>query len=232
MLYPITSGDVLAIQERLTRAAVPVPVKPERAGESAALLANDSVADGVPLLCGVKATLRDTLLPTGIVNGKDVSRTANCELLLETEEMVTPPPMALSSTVRFSVAPTATSPKLSVKGVITNSGLPTPMPVNAMFRFGPETKELPPTGPAACGLKVMSNFSALPAGRTKGNVAPLTENPVPSVCKPSRTTFLWPGLVTTAANVELAPTSTLPNERFRGFTVTCSLVTPVPANAK
>src|SRR5580704_510196 len=232
MLYPITSGEELPIQERLTKGRVAVAVKAERARESAALLVNESVADGVPLLCGVKAILRDTPFPAGIVSGKGVSRTANCELLLETEEMVTLPPMALSSTDLFSVVPTATSPKLSVAGVMASSGLLTPMPVNAMFRFGPATKELPPTGPTAFGLKVTSSFSACPSARMKGNVAPPTENPAPSVCKPLRITLLRPVLVNTTAEVELAPTATLLNERFCGLTVTASLDTPAPASAR
>ena len=162
MLYPEISGDVLAIQERLTKARVPVPTKAEWVGESAASLANESVAEGFPLACGVKATLRDTSFPAGTVKGNGVSRTANCELLLETEEMVTLPPLALSSTVCFAVVPTATLPKLSVAGVMASSGLlaPMPAPVNVMSRFGPKTRELPPTGPTACGSKVTSNFSS------------------------------------------------------------------------
>ena len=92
----MTSEDVLAIQERLTKVTVPVPTKAQRVGESVASLANESVAEGFPLACGVKATLRDTSFPAGTVNGKVVSRTANCELLLETEEMVTLPPVALT----------------------------------------------------------------------------------------------------------------------------------------
>src|SRR5580692_8771264 len=234
MLYPVTSEDVLAIQERLTKAAVPVPITVERVGESVASLANESVAEGFPLTCGVKATLSDTPLPTGTVNGKGVSRTVNCELLLETEEMITLPPLALSSTVRFAVVPTATSPKFSVAGAIASSGLLTPMPVpvNAMSWFGPKTRELPPTGPTAFGSKVTSNFSSFPAGRLKGNVAPLTENPKPTVCKPVTVTFFGPVLVNTVVNLELAPTSTLPKERFRGLTVTASPVAPLPAIAR
>src|SRR5271170_609195 len=234
MLYPVTSGDVLAFQERLTKARVPVPLKAERVGESVASLAKESVAEGFPLACGVKATLSDTALPTETVNGKGVSRTANCELLLEIEEMVTFPALALSSNVRFSVVPTATSPKLSVAGRMASSGLlaPMPMPVNAMSRFGPKTRELPPTGPNVCGLKVTSKLSAFPAGRVKGNVAPLTENPVPTVCKPAMITFFGPVLVNTAVNFELAPTSTLPKARFRGLAVTAWLAVPPPANAR
>src|SRR5271155_1864381 len=147
MLYPATSGDVLAIQERLTTARVPVPIKAECVGESAASLANESVADGVPLFFGVKATLRDIPFPAGTVNGKGVSSTANCALLLETEEIVTLPPLALSSTVRFSVVPTATSPKLSVAGAMASCGscgLLTPTPVNAIPSPAPAIKQLPP----------------------------------------------------------------------------------------
>src|SRR5580700_4856102 len=229
MLYPVTSEDVLAIQERLTKAAVPVPITVERVGESVASLANESVAEGFPLTCGVKATLSDTPLPTGTVNGKGVSRTANCELLLETEEMVTLPPLALSSTVRFSVVPTATSPKLSVAGVIASAGLEVPMPVNGMLRVGPTTRELPAAGPTACGLKIKSNFTCCPGAKINGNVTPLTEKSLPSVFKPARVTFHGSVLVNTAGSFELVPTGTSPNATPRGLTVTPSRVTPIPA---
>jgi hypothetical protein len=68
---------VLATQERLTKAKVPVPVKAAWVEESTALLAKDSVAEGLPLFAGVKATLRDALPPAGTVNGNGASSTAN-----------------------------------------------------------------------------------------------------------------------------------------------------------
>src|ERR1700733_4288343 len=230
MLYPATSADVLAIQERLTKGSVPVPVKAERAGESAALLTNESVADGSPLSFGVKATLRDTSFPAETVNGNGTSSTENCKLLLEIEEIVTLPPPALSSNVRVSLVPTATLPKLSVAGIIPRCGLLTPKPVNGISSCGPATKEPPPVGPTACGLKVMSNFNFCPAARVKGNVAPLTENPSPCVCKLERVTLDGLVLVNTTGNFELAPITTSPNTTLRGLTVTPSRATPVPSN--
>ena len=66
-----------------------------------------------------------------------------------------------------------------------------------------------------------------PAGSVKGNVAPFTENPVPTVCTPVMVTFLGPVLVNTVVNFELDPISTLPNDRFRGLTVTVWLIAPL-----
>ena len=103
----------------------------------------------------MKATLRDTSFPAGTVKGNGVSRTANCELLPETEEMVTLPPLALSSTVCFAVVPTATFAKVERGGG------------NGQFRLTradagagkcyvqvrTEDEGIAATGPTACGSK-------------------------------------------------------------------------------
>ena len=63
-----------------------------------ALLASEREPDSVPLLFGVKATLKDTLWPAAIVNGKLAPFRTNCELLLLADDTVTAAPEALMVT--------------------------------------------------------------------------------------------------------------------------------------
>jgi len=86
---------------------VPTPVRASL-GEFEAVLANDKDPDTVPLLCGVKATLNDMLLPDAIVKGNEAPLKTNWELVLESEEMVTLPPAALRVIGKVSVVPTGT----------------------------------------------------------------------------------------------------------------------------
>lgn len=227
-MYPDTC-DELAIQERLTYGAVPVP---ERGSDAVfvALLWNERVPDAVPLFFGVNVTFRDTSFPTGTVSGRSTPGTANCELLLDNEEMVTLAPVAFNPNVSESVIPTATLPKLSVVGAKVNSGWvdAVPVPVSGTVNDGPETKALPLASPAACGVKVAVNFKVFPAARVKGKLAPLTENALPVVCRLERVTAEVPALVSTTGNVDPAPTATFPNARLGGVAVTVSPATPEP----
>jgi hypothetical protein len=73
MLYPITSEDALAVQERETLCiggGVPVPLN-ESTGEFEELLAKETAPEAAPVACGVNVTVNCTLLPAGIVTGKD-----------------------------------------------------------------------------------------------------------------------------------------------------------------
>ena len=83
MLYPITSEDVLAVQERETLwIGVGIPVPPnESTAEFEALLAKETRPEAAPVACGVNATVNCTLLPAGIVTGKDSPLRVNSELL-------------------------------------------------------------------------------------------------------------------------------------------------------
>ena len=75
--------------------AVPTPVSDSGVPELEALLANEREPETVPLLCGVKATLSETLWPGITVNGKVAPSRTNWELLLALEEIVTLEPVAL-----------------------------------------------------------------------------------------------------------------------------------------
>ena len=62
MLYPITSEDVLAAQERETLwigVGVPVPLN-ESTAEFEALLAKETVPEAAPMACGVNVTVNCT----------------------------------------------------------------------------------------------------------------------------------------------------------------------------
>ena len=87
--------------------AAPMPVR-DSFGEFEAVLVNEREPDVVPLFCGVKATLNDMLLPEGIVKGNEAPVNTNWELLVESEEMVTLPPVALTVIGKVSVVPTGT----------------------------------------------------------------------------------------------------------------------------
>jgi hypothetical protein len=135
-----------------------VPAKASEVEESAALLLKESAADVFPFFCGVNVTLSETPLPAGIVFGKTAPGRANCELLLDAEEIVTLPPTALKVAVCVAVVPTITLPKLSVAGATVNCTLAlSPVPASGTFSDGPEKYELPPVRPVACGLKVAFN---------------------------------------------------------------------------
>ncbi len=75
--------------------AVPIPVSDSSVPEVDALLVKEREPEAVPLLFGVKATLKETLWPAGIVIGKEAPFMTNWELLLALEEIVTFEPIAL-----------------------------------------------------------------------------------------------------------------------------------------
>jgi hypothetical protein len=99
MLYPTTSGEVLATHERLTvctGAARPVPVTVPEDGVFEALLVNETLAEAAPLFCGVKVTVKSTLWPLAMVTGKVRPLMANAEFPTLSEETVTLAPVAFS----------------------------------------------------------------------------------------------------------------------------------------
>lgn len=86
---------------------MPTPVRGSFC-EFDAVLAKERDPDIVPLFCGVKATLNDLLLPDAMVKGNEAPVSTNWELLVESEEMVTLPPVALTVIGNVSVVPTGT----------------------------------------------------------------------------------------------------------------------------
>ena len=95
-----------------------------------ALLAKERDPDSVPLLVGLKATLKDMLWPAAMVKGKLAPTRANCELLSLSDDTVTAAPAALSVTDCVCVVPTGTLPKFSAAGETVNwlvVAIPTPV---------------------------------------------------------------------------------------------------------
>ena len=73
-----------------------MPVRDSVAGEFEALLANVTVAEAVPVDCGVKVSVKEAFWPAASVRGKEIPLTVNSELLEDTEETVTLAALALS----------------------------------------------------------------------------------------------------------------------------------------
>lgn len=139
-LYPWTE-DVLGLQPRLTWGSVPVPCRGSDAEALVALLEKERLPEAVPLACGANDTLSCTLLPAVIVTGKVAPGSANWELLLAAEEIVTLPPVAVNTAGCVALSPTITLPKCIDVGVMLR--VPTvavaPVPVKGRFSDGPAT---------------------------------------------------------------------------------------------
>jgi hypothetical protein len=218
------------------------PVTEASACESEALLAKVREPFTVPLLCGVKATLKDRLWPEASVSGKDTPCKINWELLLLAEDTVTLAPVALMVIGSVSVVPSFTLPKLTsvgarVKeptvgfGVGVGAGLgvpPPPVPERGTVSATLETYRLPPTVPADRGAKLTFNVTLCPELRVKGNEAPLTENPLPVVLALWRVRLKGRSFLSTTGTVELAPIATEPNGTVEGLAIRDTLVVPPP----
>jgi hypothetical protein len=90
--------DVLAVQPRLTLCcggAVPVPDTDAATGGLVALLANVTVADAAPLAWGAKVSVKFALWPALRLTGSDKPLRVNSELVEDTDEIVTPDPLAV-----------------------------------------------------------------------------------------------------------------------------------------
>ncbi len=66
-----------------------------------ASLTKDALAVAVPLACGVKVTVSETLWPAAMVEGRERPLRANSEVLVVAEETVTLEPVALSVAVKL-----------------------------------------------------------------------------------------------------------------------------------
>jgi hypothetical protein len=96
--------------------AAPVPVKEAETGELEALLSNDTLAEAVPLACGLNRTLNETLWPGASVSGNDNPLRTNSELVEVAEVIVVLAPLTLRVALSVSLAPTTTLPKLKLVG--------------------------------------------------------------------------------------------------------------------
>jgi hypothetical protein len=180
MLYPVTSGDALAVQERETLCigvGVPVPLN-ESAGELEALLAKETVPEAAPVACGVNARVNCTLLPAGIVTGKDSPLRVNSELLTLADVTVTLAPVALSVAGRFALVATTTLPKAKLAGVTANCPAAVPVPDSGMFKVRFDafeaTARFPLALPEEDGVKMTLKVMLCPDVRITGGLSPVT----------------------------------------------------------
>ena len=90
---------VLAVHDRLTlccTGAVPVPVTDSATGPFVALLVNEKPPEVAPLAFGLNLSVNVALCPGPRVTGNVKPVNVNSALLEETDEIVTPDPVALN----------------------------------------------------------------------------------------------------------------------------------------
>lgn len=152
----------------------PVPVRDSVAFE--ALLANERVAEAVPLLCGVKTTEYDTLWPAARVVGSDMPLRANSELLLLADVIVTLAPPAVSLPVCEAVEPTVTFPNDALVGDRLSWPELVPVPLSgtqAKIEFlGFMKCTTPVTDPEVCGENKTLKVTLCPGVRVIGKASP------------------------------------------------------------
>ena len=133
----------------MLRAAAPLPVRDCWADGLEALLANDALAEAVPLDWGAKVTVNDTLLPAARVSGREIPLTVNSEVLMLAFDTVMLEPLAVSEAVRLLLCPTVTLPKFSVAGLTANWPETVAVPAREMVSVGLEASETTEIDPVA-----------------------------------------------------------------------------------
>lgn len=189
------------------------------------MLANVSVAFAEPLFSGLKATPKETLLPSAIVTGSDKPVRIKLELLELAEVTVTSPPEAARVPVAVPLVPTVTLPKLSVDGATANcncNGLAA-IPVSGIASVVSEAFEviatLPLALPVVLGLNITVNLAVCPAAKFSGRLRPLTLKPAPVTGACVTVTLDVPVLVSVSVCDWLAPVCTLAKFTLAGATV-------------
>src|SRR5882724_11691105 len=137
MLYPITPGDWLAVQDRSTLCdwgAWPVPVSVSTVGEFEALLKKVRLPLAAPLAFGVKVTVKEADCPAAMVFGNVIPESTNSLLLLLPEVTVTDAPVAVRLPGSGTPTPTVTLPKLNVVGETESWPGAAPVPVSPTLR--------------------------------------------------------------------------------------------------
>jgi hypothetical protein len=211
-LYPVTA-EVLACHVKLAlcwTGATPVPV-PATTGEAfAALLANVTFPEALPLAWGEKVTVKVALWPATSVVGRESPDRTNSVLLEVADEIVTLAPVAVRVLVRFLVAPTVTFPKLRLDGFTLNWPLAVPVPPSAIARLGFGAFDVmftdPLAVPADLGANNTENVTLCPADSCVGADKPEIENPVPTAAAFVRLMVDPPVLVSVSERLRLLPT--------------------------
>lgn len=146
-------------------------------GDPGALVTKDTVADAVPLACGVKVRVKVALCPAAMVIGSAGPVSWNSALLTEADVTVTLAPVAVSVAVMFLLWPMITLPKLKLVGETPNVPTAAPVPdkliAGRVFEALETTETLPVGLPAACGVKLTLKVKLWPALMVNGTVTPL-----------------------------------------------------------
>ena len=124
------------------------------------MLVTVSVAFAVPVACGLKVIVYETLCPAAIVTGKVSPPTLNTELLVLAAVTVTFAPVAVNLPVPELLFPTVTLPRLRVAGEALK--VPTaavPVPDKEIVNVGFEALEVTVTFPLAVPEVVGANFT-------------------------------------------------------------------------
>jgi len=155
---------VLAVQVRATlccTGAVPFPARDCTVGPFDALLAKLRFADAAPETWGVNFTVKGTEFPVASVSGNVIPLNVNSALLILADDTVTEPPLAVSVPLCDALLPIVTLPKLMLAGATASCPGATPVPLNAIEKFGLEPFEVTASvslaAPATAGVKVTLN---------------------------------------------------------------------------
>jgi hypothetical protein len=97
-----------------------------------------SEPDDFPAADGANVTSNGILWPDAMVSGNETPAIANCELLLDADDTVTLPPVALRLEDWVVVVPTSTLPKLIAVGATVSCPIVSPVPLKGTFRETPE----------------------------------------------------------------------------------------------
>lgn len=107
-----------------------MPVTDSETVEPEAVLVNEIAPEAAPLLCGLKVTEYDALLPAAIVFGKVIPERTNSALLLPAEVTVMLLPLALRVPFLVDVDPTLTFPKPTLLGDRLSEPCADPVPLS------------------------------------------------------------------------------------------------------
>jgi hypothetical protein len=195
---------------------MPLPVNACTAGEFAASLENESVAEAVPDAAGLNVTVKEVVWLAARVIGKEIPESAYSLLLMLAAEIATDDPVAPRVPFREALAPTTTLPKFKLTGETDNWPCAVPVPESATLSGElsavDTTARLPLLDPVAVGAKVIVNVKLCFGERVVGTLSPLTENPVPLISAAEMVTVDPPVLVKVSERLALLLFCTLPKE--------------------
>ena len=209
---------LVGLAERVTEAAVPVPLSGTALGELGVLLVRTTLPDKLPAAVGENNTLNVALCPAASVAGVPRPLTLNPAPLAVTCAIVTHTVLVfLTVKVCDLIWPSTTLPKLKLPGV-TLRPVCAPVPLRAIVMGDPLallTIAIEPLAlPVAVGTKFTLSVTVSEGLRAAGAVSPVTENPVPLGVILEICTAAFPVFVMATCWLEVAPVATLPKLRL------------------